>query len=192
MSLHANYDASDLATIRCTISQNISNDHQGNALADGCVASSANNSHLMINTGNYPVITGDLVEIRAYLKAGAKVGARLTMSGARMASASSASWNLSTGALIANGAGIEKSRMTAVGDGWYLCQAWALAVASGTAFAEVYPVDSSNAAGFAGDDVTVSTNFYGLQIHLHSLSQYTIVRALNQDLSQDLNRALVA
>ena len=154
-------------TIRGSISADGATAPNGTMTAEGLIGDATNNTHQILNTSAISVTAGQTYIFSTYAKKGASGndGVRLAISNAGFGADIRADFDLNTGTIVGNGAGVEDSSIENVGNGWYRISVTATATATGNGTFERYarPVGSGSPA-YLGDDLTVDTWFWGAQL----------------------------
>lgn len=136
----------------------------GNFAATAIIADVNNTDHGVSNGSTASVTAGETYEYSAYLQAGDRSRARLSLNTGFGAS-TTVDVRLDTGSILTTGAGADSAKIEDAGNGWYKVTLTATATSTETATSmEARAVDASTGLAFAGDGSTASTYIYDMKM----------------------------
>ena len=142
----------------------------GNFGATAIIADTGNSDHGVSNGSTASVTAGETYEYSAFLHAGDRTRARLSLN-TGFASSTLVDVNVSTGSIVATGAGADSASIEDVGNGWFKVTLTATATSSETATSmEARAVDASTGLAFTGDGINASTYIYDMKMVASSSS----------------------
>lgn len=142
----------------------------GNFGATAIIADVTNSDHGATNGSTASVTAGETYEYSAYLQAGDRSRARLSLN-TGFGAGTTVDVRLDNGTILTSGAGTDSAAIEDVGNGWYKVTLTATATSSETTTSmEARAVDASTGLAFTGDGATASTYVYDMKMVATSAS----------------------
>lgn len=144
--------------------------NSGNFGATAIIADVNNTDHGVTNGSSASVTAGETYEYSAYLQAGDRSRARLSLN-TGFGAGTTVDVRLDTGSILTTGAGADSAAIEDVGNGWYKVTLTATATSSETTTSmEARAVDPVSGLAFTGDGATASTYIYDMKMVATSAS----------------------
>lgn len=138
--------------------------NSGNFGATEIIADTNNSDHGISNGSTASVTAGETYEYSAYLQAGDRSRARLSLN-TGFAASTQVDVRLDNGTILTTGAGADSAEIEDVGNGWYKVTLTATATSSETTTSmEARAIDAVSGLAFTGDGSTASTYIYDMKM----------------------------
>lgn len=155
---------SSFTTINSATAASAEIDPAGNTNATAIVADATNADHGITNGSTASVTAGETYEYSAYLHAGDRDRARLSLNTGFGAS-TSVDVRLDNGTILTTGAGADSATIEDAGGGWYKVTLTATATSTETTTSmEARAIDAVSGLSFTGDGSTPSTHIYDMKM----------------------------
>lgn len=152
------------STINSATAASTEIDPAGNTNATAIVADGTNADHGVTNGSTASVTSGETYEYSAYLHAGDRDRARLSLNTGFGAS-TSVDVRLDNGTILTTGAGADSATIEDAGGGWYKVTLTATATSTETTTSmEARAMDSGTGLAFTGDGSTPSIHIYDMKM----------------------------
>lgn len=136
----------------------------GNFGATAIVADTNNTDHGVSNGSTASVTAGETYDYSAYLQAGDRTRARLSLN-TGFGAGTTVDVRLDNGTILTTGAGADSAKIEDAGNGWYKVTLTATATSSETTTSmEARAIDAVSGLAFTGDDATASTYIYDMKM----------------------------
>tara|TARA_R110002110_G_scaffold2152_9_gene9713 strand:- start:850 stop:4020 length:3171 start_codon:yes stop_codon:yes gene_type:complete len=138
--------------------------NSGNFGATEIIADTNNSDHGISNGSTASVTAGETYEYSAYLQAGDRSRARLSLN-TGFGPSTLVDVRLDNGTILTTGAGADSAEIEDVGNGWYKVTLTATATSSETTTSmEARAIDAVSGLAFTGDGATASTYIYDMKM----------------------------